>query len=104
MVTPSPDNLVSDDYLEELAHRAEAIYEDELKALLEPEHNNEFVAIHVETGDYAVAANFRQAKRTMLGRHAIDGKLVVMKIGPEPDRDSPGCRTMGPTQKRPRQK
>ncbi len=104
MATPAPSVPVSDSYLEELAHRAESIYEAKLKALLEPEHNNEFVAIHVETGDYAVAANFREAKRKMRERHAIDGKLVVMRIGPDPECDSLAYRTVNSLQRPSRQK
>lgn len=88
MAIPSPGNLVSDAYLDELAALAEALYASKLKSLLEPEHNNAYVAIHVVTGDYVVAATFREAKRAMLRRHPIDGKLVVMKIVPEPDNDN----------------
>jgi len=35
-----------------------AIYNDKLKAILEPDHNNEFVVIHVDTGDYAIGKTF----------------------------------------------
>jgi hypothetical protein len=88
VATPSSNNLAADADLAELAARAEAFYANELKSALEPEHNNAYVAIHVDTRDYAVAPTFREAKRIMLGRHPIDGKLVVIKIGPEPDNDN----------------
>jgi hypothetical protein len=39
--------------LSELSVKGLTIYNDRLKALLEPEHNNEWVAIHVDTSDYA---------------------------------------------------
>ena len=104
MATKAASIPVSDTYLEKLADRAESIYENRLKPLLEPAHNNEFVAIHVESGDYAVASNFRAAKRIMLGRHAVDGKLVVMKIGPEPESDSLAYRTVNSVRKKSRQK
>src|ERR1051326_8833991 len=87
MAVPVPGVLASESYLEELALRAESIYENKLKAILEPMHNNEFVAIHVDTGDYAVATNFRDASRTLMDRHGVDGKLDVMKIGPEPEQE-----------------
>ena len=101
MATPARGVLVGDSYLEELARRAESLYTSELKALLEPEHNNEFVGIHVETRDYAVGANFREAKRIMVSRHGIDGKLVIMKIGPEPESDPLAYRTVNSLQKTP---
>jgi hypothetical protein len=36
----------------ELARRAEAIYEQRLKAKLEPEHRGQFVVIEPDSGDY----------------------------------------------------
>lgn len=36
----------------ELAKRGDRIYDEKLKAELEPKHLGEIVAIHVETGDY----------------------------------------------------
>src|SRR5205823_2745285 len=42
--------------LDAVSQRGLAIYESRLKKVLEPEHNGETVAIHVESGDYAVAA------------------------------------------------
>jgi hypothetical protein len=104
MATTPHGRLVSEAVLEDLGKRAESIYEKRLKALLEPTHNNEFVAIHVESGDYAVGATFREAKRMMLARHSIDGKLVVMKIGPDPEIDYPSYRPTGPKSVAPRSK
>ncbi len=99
MSTVTPSTLVSDAVLEELAARAEAIYEGKLKTLLEPEHNNEFVAIHVDTEDYAVAPTFREAKRIMLARHPIDGKVVVLRIGLEPEIDGLAARLLASDRK-----
>lgn len=77
--------LVSEAYLEEVAVRGRAIYDAKLKALLEPAHNNEFVVIHVDTEDYAVGPTFTHAKREMRRRHSLDGRLMGMKIGTEPE-------------------
>lgn len=41
---------------EEFARRGEAVYERDLRKLLEPEHNGEVVAIDIVTGAYEVDA------------------------------------------------
>ncbi len=61
------------------------IYESKLKDILEPDHNNDWVAIHVDSGDYAVARHRGDAVREIQSRHGIDGRLLATKIGPEPD-------------------
>ncbi len=73
------------DGLNELSRRGLAIYETKLKALLEPEQNNKFVAIHVDSEDYAVARSSGDAMRAILKRHEADGRLVIRKIGSEPE-------------------
>jgi hypothetical protein len=61
------------------------MYENRFKQELEPAHNNEFVSIHVPTGDFAVAGTRRAAASELLTRHPVDGKIISMKIGQEPD-------------------
>ncbi len=78
------DNL-QDSTSEELASRGLAIYEAKLKSLLEPQDNNRFVAIHVDTEDYATARFPGAATRLLLSRHTPDGRIVVRRIGPEPE-------------------
>lgn len=62
-----------------------AIYETKLKPLLEPQEDGKFVAIHVDTEDYAVASSSGRAMRALLQRHPVDGRMVIRKIGPEPE-------------------
>jgi hypothetical protein len=81
------NTLISDEARSELARKAEAIYNAQLKALLEPAHNNEYVAIHVGTGDHSLGSTYRDAAKTLQSRHAKDGLIVGWKIGPEPDTD-----------------
>ena len=76
--------LVTEADFEELSKRGEAIYETKLKGLLEPEYNNQFVAIHVDSGDYTIARSTARAMRAMREIHK-EGPLVLMKIGPEPE-------------------
>ena len=61
------------------------IYETKLKPLLEPQEDGKFVAIHVDTEDYAVASSSGRAMRALLQRHPVDGRMVIRKIGPEPE-------------------
>jgi len=45
------------------------------------------VAIHVDTGDYAVGENHSDAARALLARHEPDGRIVTLTIGPPTDAD-----------------
>lgn len=78
---------ISESAFEELGQRGLAIYDKKLKSLLEPQDNNRFVAIHVDTADYATARFPGAAVRILLDRHAPDGHIVVRRIGPEPEHD-----------------
>lgn len=71
----------------ELSERGLAIYEEKLKPILEPGQNNRYIATHVPTEDYAVAASSGDAMREILKRHPVDGQLVIRKIGSEPEPD-----------------
>jgi len=63
------------------ARRGKAIYE-ELKAALEPEQNGRAIAIHVDTGEYAIADTPSEARRQMHERRP-DGMLFSRTIGVE---------------------
>jgi hypothetical protein len=76
--------LMSEEELEALSKRGQAIYENKLKASLEPMHNNQYVAIHVDSEDYEIARATGAAMRALRLRHP-HGALVLMKIGPEPE-------------------
>lgn len=79
------DNVAdSEQALDELVQRGIAIYE-KLKPQLEPVYNNQFVVIHVDTDDYAIGRTSGAATRAIRQRHVRDGRLIVMKIGPEPE-------------------
>jgi hypothetical protein len=61
-----------------------ALYQGKLKALLEPEHDGRGVAIHPDSGDYAVAATPTQAGHVLRERHP-EGGTVTLRIGLKPD-------------------
>lgn len=73
-----------DKRLDELSRLGDAIYETKLKSILEPDHDREFVAIHVYSGEYALGGASGDAMRAM---HAIhpDSDILIRKIGDEPE-------------------
>src|SRR5690348_11482378 len=75
---------VSDTDLTELARLGSSIYDEQLRAILEPRYDNQFVTIHVDTGDYTVARSSGNAMRAMHKLHP-DSRLFVRKIGSEPE-------------------
>lgn len=46
---------------EQVAERGQQIYNERLKAILEPSHHGKFVVIEVESGDYFVAGSVIEA-------------------------------------------
>jgi hypothetical protein len=60
------------------------IYDSKLKTLLEPKHDNEYVAIHVDSGDHTVARSTGDAMRAIRKIHP-EGQLLLRKIGSEPE-------------------
>lgn len=72
------------DDLNDLTRRGLAVYEAKLKTRLEPEHDNEFIAIEPDTEAYAIANSTGNAMRAMRKRQ-VTGPLLLMKIGPEPE-------------------
>lgn len=81
----SPYPLVPDAALEDLSARGQAIYEAQLKSRLEPEHDRRFVAVHVDSGEYAVARSSAEAVRALRRLRPGDGRLYVRRIGSEPE-------------------
>jgi hypothetical protein len=69
---------------DEVTQRGRAIYESKLKAVLEPQHNNQFVAIHLDSGEYAVADSTGNAMRA-IRKTLPQGRLYLTKIGSEPE-------------------
>lgn len=82
---PTPFPLVSEAALEDVSQRGRAIYQTKLAAQLVPAPGRRFVAIHVDTEDYAVGASSGDAMRALLEHHPADGRLYIRKIGSEPD-------------------
>jgi hypothetical protein len=75
---------MSDALMDELGRRGDEIYA-ELRDLVEPAHNNQFIAIHVDSGKSEVARSSGAAMRAVRARHPLDGRLYIRKIGDEPE-------------------
>jgi len=78
-----PMTRMSDEEHEALSQRGQALYETRFKPLLEPAYNGQFVAIHVDSEQYAVGKSSGAAMRAMRQRQPEE-RLVTLKIGPEP--------------------
>ncbi|NIP68257.1 MAG: hypothetical protein GTO04_03450 [Planctomycetales bacterium] len=66
--------------LNDFVRRAEEIYAKHLKAILEPEHVDEFVAIEPESGDHFLGKTLNEATRA--ARQAYPDRLThVMRVG-----------------------
>jgi hypothetical protein len=64
-----------------IEERGQAIYDERLKAILEPEHSGHAVAIHLDSGDYVVHRNWAMAMRELRRRHP-EGEVYALFIGP----------------------
>lgn len=65
---------------EEIGQRGVAIYDAKLRSLLEPQHRGQFVAIDVESEDYEVADEARDA-RVRLHERRPEAQVLVERIG-----------------------
>ncbi|MFC1806052.1 hypothetical protein ACFL09_03635 [Planctomycetota bacterium] len=64
----------------DLARRGQAYYAEHLREKLEPEHNGEFVALDVESGDYGMDADEMAAIQRVRARHP-DRVFYVLRVG-----------------------
>jgi hypothetical protein len=77
-------SLMTTDPIEQLAERGQTIYDQKLKATLEPDQNGRVVAIHVDTEEYGLGRNSHEAVRAVRVLHP-EGRLVILTIGSQPD-------------------
>ena len=55
-------------WVEEVARRGEAIYQEHIKPLVDPLHYGKFLVVDVETGDYEMAERIRIASKKLRDR------------------------------------
>jgi len=65
---------------EAVARRGRDIYERDLKHLLEPDHDGEFVVLNVETGEYELGADDVEVSRRAKARFP-DALLLTLRVG-----------------------
>lgn len=85
MAEPSPLNHSHEEeqaLLLDFTRRSLELYDNSLKATLEPLQNGRVVAIDAQSGDYAVAKTAAAARRLLRERHP-HALIVTRTIGPE---------------------
>lgn len=65
---------------EEVARRGRELYERHLRAQLEPAHQDQFVVIDVDTGDYFLGATSQEAFEAA-ERQRPGGKFYLARVG-----------------------
>jgi len=66
--------------VDEFVRRAEEVYATKMRAVLEPDHIDEFVAIEPESGDYFLGNTLNEAAAA--ARRAYPDRLThVMRVG-----------------------
>ena len=70
--------------LDDVARRGEAIYDSMQSSLLETVGAGRYIAIHVDSGDYAEGRSTSEATRRLRERHPADGRIFLRQIGDEP--------------------
>ncbi|NQT13754.1 MAG: hypothetical protein HQ582_13455 [Planctomycetes bacterium] len=65
---------------EEVEARGRALYEQQIRPVLEPEHNGTFLVVDVETGEYEHDEDDLRATKRALAKRA-DAVLYGLRIG-----------------------
>ena len=65
------EGAMDNQYLESIRERAWAIYNADIKNLVEPELNGKYLVLNVETGHYEIDDRLVQADLRMLKKHQI---------------------------------
>lgn len=65
---------------EETARRGDMIYEQAIRAQVEPEHVGEVVAIDIESGAWAIAEDALSAARALRAREP-DAEVWLVRVG-----------------------
>jgi hypothetical protein len=73
------------DKAEEVMRLGSKIYENRIRQVVEPDAHGQFVAIHVDSGEYAVARTSSSAIRAIRATHPPDGRIFLRRISDEPD-------------------
>ena len=86
-------DLLNEEALAAFGERGRVLYDEKIKPLVEPEQNGKHIAVHLDTGDYALAANSPDALRVLRQRRP-DGIVMTTIVGPD-QMDQLAYRMMG---------
>src|SRR6266511_797994 len=70
---------------DDIVSRGDEIFE-RLREQVWAEHEGEHIAIHVDTGEYAIARHASDASRALRAGREPDGRLYVRNLTDDPDR------------------
>jgi len=70
---------------EEVVQLGKSIYNNRVVPGAGAVADGQFVAIHVDTGDYVIAPSSSAALRALRATHPPDGRIFIRRIGDEPD-------------------
>jgi hypothetical protein len=76
---PDREDLIKNADIEKIAEEGQKIY-DKIKIKYEPEHNGEFLAIEIESGQVYLGKTSAEAVEIARGKHK-DKVFYVVKIG-----------------------
>jgi hypothetical protein len=65
---------------DEHARRGTALYEDQVRSMVEPGNNGKIVALDIDSGDFEVAENRLTASQRLFARHP-DAQIWCVRIG-----------------------
>src|SRR5687768_13244855 len=80
----NPTGRPSDEEIEAAAQLGDAIFEH-LRERVWPGNEGKFIAIHVDTGEYAIGRSSWDASKALLNGKPPDGRMYVRKLSDEPD-------------------
>jgi hypothetical protein len=64
----------------EIVQRGQTLYDQQIRAQVEPQHAGDFLILDVETGDYEIDAEDVQALQRAKAKHP-DGAFYIVRIG-----------------------
>jgi hypothetical protein len=85
-----PQSIDSDQDFAEAQKAGRQIYDERFRPVLEPQFNGQYVAVHLETGDYEVGPGRFKPRASVRERHP-DGVIMVRFIGTATEDDVPDC-------------
>jgi hypothetical protein len=65
---------------DEIVHRGEQLYEQQIRGRVEPENIGKYIVIDIESGEYEVGDDYMALSRQALAKHP-DAALCALRIG-----------------------